>query len=440
MSSFVDIKTLYTGDTDRTIDCLKAKYDDVAGLIEVIKVLVKRNLPENLIVGKKVLLKPNLVIHDNIESDKLCLRTHENFMLAALEVILQENPIGVILGDAPVQGCHWDKLLSKSFLDNVDVLRIKYNNPIEIIDFRRTTFDPAQNNPKSAIKPFSEYVIFDLGKKSHLESISIENQNLFRVTDYHPDRLAESHKPGVHKYCITKELFDCDLVISLPKVKTHQKAGITNALKNVVGLNGDKDYLPHHRFGGTKRGGDCYPGDNIFLHWAELALDAANRNQGKFIYRFLRRFAFRLWRLSFPSKDQNLQASWYGNDTVWRMIMDINLIAEFGCKDGTLSKEPQRILFSLSDGIIGGQGDGPLKPEPLPLGIVSFSDEPCFADMAVSYLMGFDYKKIPLLKAASENKKENQVKIILNEKEVELTDLYKYSIRTKAPLGWVNYL
>jgi uncharacterized protein (DUF362 family) len=440
MSSFVSIKTVSNRIEDRNIDYLKGMYNNFSGLLEVINTLVKEDLPKHLVFGKRVLIKPNWVMHDCRDSDKICLRTHDNFTLATLEVILQKNPKKIIIGDAPIQSCHWDQLLSKEFLAKVDILKKKYEIPIEIRDFRRTTFDPKQNNPQREINPISEYVIFDLGKESYLEPISIDKLNLFRVTDYSHDHLAESHRPGVHKYCITKELFDCDLIISLPKVKTHQKAGLTNALKNIVGLNGDKDFLPHHRFGGTKKGGDCYPGNNILLHWAELTFDIANRNQGKFGYHILRKFAFRLWRLSFPSKYQNLGAAWYGNDTTWRMVMDINLIAEYGRKDGTLSKESQRVLFSLSDGIIGGQGNGPLRPEPLPLGIICFSNSSTNADIAMSYLMGFDYDKIPLLKAADEKIKGNVIRFKMNDEEIELKALNNYSIKTNPPKGWMNYL
>ena len=84
--------------------------------------------------------------------------------------------------------------------------------------------------------------------------------------EYDPDKFRYTHTKGMHKYCITKHLFDSDLVISLPKAKTHQKAGITAALKNIVGLNGDKDYLPHHRIGGTEVGGDAYPGKSYFRY------------------------------------------------------------------------------------------------------------------------------------------------------------------------------
>jgi uncharacterized protein (DUF362 family) len=80
-----------------------------------------------------------------------------------------------------------------------------------------------------------------VGKRSYLEEVSDDERSPFRVTNYDPGRLAESHRKGVHKYCITKELFDADVVITVPKIKTHQKAGLTNALKILVGVNGDKD-------------------------------------------------------------------------------------------------------------------------------------------------------------------------------------------------------
>ncbi|MBK6345975.1 MAG: DUF362 domain-containing protein [Bacteroidales bacterium] len=172
-------------------------------------------------------------------------------------------------------------MLPEDFYSSVSDLGKKYSVPVNILDFRRVTFNPAENNPVKERNPLSAYLIFDLGKESCLEPISVEEGNIFRVTNYNPDRLAESHRKGMHKYCITKEIFEADLVISMPKIKTHQKSGITAALKNIVGVNGDKDYLPHHRIGGTGFGGDCYPGKSYLRLWAELAIDQANRHQGK---------------------------------------------------------------------------------------------------------------------------------------------------------------
>ncbi len=225
-------------------------------------------------------MKPNWVIHNKNKNDEFCLRTHDNFLLAALVVILSKKPASVLIGDAPIQGCDWNKMIGESFKDNIVLLNKKYNIPIKIKDFRRVTFDPKQNNPVGERHPLSEYVIFDLGKESYLESISSKRNN-FRVKDYETDSLAESHTMGKHKYCITKELFDADVIISISKIKTHQKIGITGALKILVGLNGDKDYLPHHRVGGIGFGGGCYPGKNIFRRVSESFLDNANRKRGK---------------------------------------------------------------------------------------------------------------------------------------------------------------
>ena len=117
-------------------------------------------------------------------------------------------------------------------------------------------------------------MIFDVGTQSYLEPITT-SENRFRVTNYNPDRLVNSHRKGVHKYCIAKDVFDVDIVISLPKIKTHQKAGLTNAMKILVGVNGDKDFLPHHRLGAKGYGGDCYPEYNLLRSCSEWCLDTA---------------------------------------------------------------------------------------------------------------------------------------------------------------------
>jgi hypothetical protein len=228
-------------------------------------------------------------------------------------------------------------------------------------------------------------------------------------------------------------------VLSLPKVKTHQKAGITAALKNIVGLNGDKDFLPHHRIGGTDIGGDCYPGGNKFRYWSELAMDNANRRRGQAGYRFWQKLSSVLWRLSFPKNVHQMSAGWYGNDTTWRMVMDLNLIALYGKPDGTLSQTPQREIYSLCDGIIGGQGDGPLSPDPLPLGVICFTNNSYAADVCLASLMGFDYQRMPLLAAAESLVNKDFVCISVNHKRVDLVQLKKLAIPTRPPSGWVDY-
>jgi uncharacterized protein (DUF362 family) len=391
------------------------------------------------LIGKKVLLKPNWVKHSSNNDDEICLRTNDNFLIAILELILEKKPAAVMIGDAPIQGCNWEKVISKEFYKTIIKLSVDYSIPIEIKDFRRVTFDPSKNNPNLERNPIEDYRIFDLGKNSLLEPIST-NKMKFRVTSYDPNRLAESHSLGMHKYCITKELFNADIIISLPKVKTHQKSGITCALKNIVGINGDKDYLPHHRVGGTGFGGDCYPGKNILRRLAEYFMDNANKRQGDKIYWVWFRLALLIWKLSRPQKVHHMSAGWYGNDTIWRMVMDLNLILIYGKVDGTISSQPQRVLYSLCDGVIGGQGNGPLNPIPLPLGIISFTNSSELNDICMATLMNFDIKKIPLLNFAKNKIDKNNVSINLNGKKISLEELKKISIDTLPPPGWEGYL
>jgi hypothetical protein len=249
--------------------------------------------------------------------------------------------------------------------------------------------------------------------------------------------MQEAHAPGVHKYCIAKEFFDADIVISLPKIKTHQKTGITGALKNLVGINGDKDFLPHHRIGGAKRGGDCYPDGSNLTYWAELALDEANRRQGKKSFWYWQKLASVLWRLSMPGPEHQMAAGWYGNDTTWRMVLDLNMIAEFGRADGSIAPERQRYIFSLCDGIIAGQGDGPLQPVPHPLGVISFSNDSALNDRAIALMMEFDPKKLPLLKNSNPESDSNSIS--LNGIAIHLDDLEAYAFKAVPLKGWMKY-
>jgi len=440
INNFVNIETLFGNERERNIPFLSKVYVQPLLLKEKIRNISKGVLDNNQIIsGKKILLKPNWVTHNRKENDEICLRTNNNLLLALVEIILESRPAKVTIGDAPLQGCIWDKMLSSDFYKRIEDLRMIYSIPILIKDFRRVTFDPHKNNPIKERNPISDYIIFDLGKESYLESISSTKPN-FRVTNYDPDRLAESHTIGKHKYCITKELFDTDIVISVPKIKTHQKTGITGVLKNLVGLNGDKDYLPHHRVGGIGFGGDCYPGKNILRRISEYFLDCANKQQGKNIYWFWIYLSKIMWKLSLPENVHHLAAGWYGNDTCWRMVMDLNKIAIYGKKDGTISKSPQRELYSLCDGIIGGQGDGPLNPQTLPLGVICFSNNSSMTDICLATLMGFDIQRIPLLKAAGQNIIQGNILLTLNGQLTTLKNIADLSIQTLPPPGWVDYL
>jgi hypothetical protein len=171
-------------------------------------------------------------------------------------------------------------------------------------------------------------------------------------------------------------------------------------LKNLVGLNGNKDYLPHHRVGGTALGGDCYPGISPVKRLAEFCLDQANQQIGQSSQQKWYKILDKLLRLQSKVGDKEIEGGWFGNDTVWRMVLDLNRLLLYGQADGSIAKTPMRRIYSLTDAIIAGEGEGPLESKPVNLGIVTFASSSPYADLVHASLMGFDWQKIPCVREA----------------------------------------
>src|SRR4029450_10070620 len=67
----------------------------------------------------------------------------------------------------------------------------------------------------------------------------------FSVQDYDDGVTQQNHSGSIHRYRFSRTILEADLVINLCKLKTHGKAGVTLAMKNIIGANVAKDYLPH---------------------------------------------------------------------------------------------------------------------------------------------------------------------------------------------------
>ena len=352
--------------------------------------------------GMTVLLKPNWVLDRNEAGHGMeCLVTRPGFILAALAEVVAARPARVLIGDSPIQLCVWDKLVTPEFRLEAESIATAAGVALDFVDFRRVTgIDGGMDNGfRKTARGDDRYALFDLGADSLLEPIT-DSSNRFRITNYDPRTLARTHRPGQHQFLICKEVFEADIVILLPKLKTHRKAGITASLKNLVGVNGSKDYLPHHRIGGVESGGDCYPGRSRRNRFAEFCLDQANRRIGRPGYASWHKLAFNSFRGRFPVHSKELEGSWKGNDTAWRMVLDLNRIALYGGADGTMAETPRRRLYSLTDAIVCGQGEGPLESEPLDVGVVTFASSSACADSVHAALLGLDSQKMALTREA----------------------------------------
>jgi uncharacterized protein (DUF362 family) len=399
--------------------------------------------------GSRVVIKPNWVHERNRSGNGSdCLVTHTSVVEAVLQYVAITEPHSIVVGDAPVQGCNFDSLRRDGGLDDLARQFQHRGVPLRIADFRSTTLDGEDfGSPRRQMSRATDsFILFDLGPRSLLEPIS-SRSHAFRVTMYNPDRMAKTHRPGRHQYLVAREVIEADVVINLPKLKCHKKACVTGALKNLVGINGNKEYLPHHRKGGADRGGDCYQGGSLLKLTAEELLDAANRAVSPRVQRAFARLATLALRLATSlGEDGNLEGSWFGNDTVWRTCLDLHRILRYGRPDGTLADQPQRTILSLTDAIIAGEGEGPLAPTPVPAGFLTAGLNPAAVEWVNTVLMGFDPSRIPLLAhafdpdAALSNFHPDSIVVVTDQGTTTPRELAQQVVRPFRPAhGWIGH-
>lgn len=222
-----------------------------------------------------------------------------------------------------------------------------------------------------------------------------------RITNYDPRILQQHHSAAIHEYMVSRHVLDADVIINMPKPKTHRKAGVTIALKNIVGINANKEFLPHHTLGSSKEGGDAYLHGNVLLKLANEILDIKNQlvhDQEMVLAKMAEEFYTAMYEKGKKqSGEEYWEGSWYGNDTMWRTIMDLNRIVFYADKSGNMTNERQRKMFIVGDMIVSGEKEGPLWPTPTYPGTIVMGKDPLQFDRTVCSLMGFDYRDIPTL-------------------------------------------
>ena len=55
-------------------------------------------------------------------------------------------------------------------------------------------------------------------------------------------------------------------------------------------------------------------------------------------------------------------------------------------------------MLTVIDGVVAGEGEGPLAPLDVPLGVVLAATDPIALDLAAVRLMGFDEERLPKLR------------------------------------------
>ena len=108
----------------------------------------------------------------------------------------------------------------------------------------------------------------------------------------------------------------------------------------------------------------------------------------------------------------------------------------------------------MVDGIVAGEGEGPLEPEPRTVGLVAGGLDLVALDLAAATVMGFDWRKIPLLRnavtatrwpvgAVGENLNDGEsLPVIWNGHRLQLRFLREQGVlgTFKAPRGWRGHV
>ena len=251
----------------------------------------------------------------------------------------------------------------------------------------------------------SKQVIVKLNDDSEFFGLSPKQMQAMRVTNYDPDILNSHHNSDVHEYAIAEDVLEADVIINMPKCKTHRKAGVTASLKNMVGVCARKEYLPHHTNGAKlddeiKRG-DAYLSPTIFRRIEDFLLDWKNRfsqTRKKPLIAFVLQVFIRINNflshiLSMGKDEKFSEGSWYGNTTISKTITDLNKIIFFANKKGDISSGKKRRYLIVADMIIAGDKEGPLLPNANPIGLIGVGENPVIFDevIATIYRAKMDY-------------------------------------------------
>lgn len=367
--------------------------------------------------GNTVVVKPNWVCHKNLGDrayglkDTDSLITHGSVLRAVLDYvcIALKGSGKVIVGDAPIQNADWKELVIISGAGKI-IDSLQHHFPkikFELRDFRLECAVVRANRIVGKTRrniDAENYIEVDLNEESMLIPLMSDQEYSFGVANYPKHRMNFAHSVDRNVYLFPRDVLEADVFINLPKVKTHLKGGITCALKNLVGLVGMKDYLPHFCFGSPKQGGDEYPDGNWLwdLRWC-FAHKEWDHDSGP-----LKLFLWAAGRMCdiglrilyrYPCDYYSVGGGgWFGNDTLWRTILDINRAFFYYDRTiGAIRPNPFRSIryLAIADGLVGGHKESPLCPTPNKLGFVFAARNPVALDSVMAELIGFDIYKIP---------------------------------------------
>ncbi len=361
--------------------------------------------------GDRVFLKPNMIAHrhrlrdewDSVVTHGSVIRTVADYVCLALE-----GRGRLMIGDAPQTDSNWDGLVECMGLASLhSYLRERHPGiEVEIIDLRdehHVEKDGIYVETRRLPGDPRGGVAVNLGANSCFCELDSRHRRYYGAY-YDWDETNRHHSGGRHEYMISRSALEADAFISIPKLKTHKKCGLTVNLKALVGINADKNWLPHYAFGSPGEGGDQFATSSLKTRLENAVVMPAKQLLIRGVP-FFQTFARRTKRLGYEffgdTEEVVRSGNWHGNDTVWRMSLDLNRILLYGSPDGTMRAggAPKR-YFSVVDGIVGMEGNGPVAGTRREAGMLVAGSNPVAVDTVCARVMGFDPSRLAIVRHA----------------------------------------
>lgn len=375
--------------------------------------------------GEKVVIKPNLVLSSHYEGGNLfSIITHPSILRAIIDYVYKAlNGLGeIIIADAPQMDCNFNEMFEKTALSSIQELYWrKQKFEIKILDLRDFWLDLGPGNSRvfagNRRKLSGDELgsaIINLGTKSGF--YNQKNSQRYYGADYNRGETIQHHQGKVQEYMISKTALSADILVLVPKLKVHKKVGVTLNCKGLVGINTNKNYLVHYTLGTPTEGGDQFPDgfldsrENFIIMVQRILSDILLARKMRILDAIYTSIVTGHKKLLKPlmgsvekSKLNFDGGNWYGNDSAWRMVTDLTKIALYADESGKIRNNPQRKIFSVIDGIIGGEGNGPLIPTEKRAGVVIAGRNPVAVDIVGTRLMGFNWQRLKWLGDLVEN-------------------------------------
>ena len=432
-----------------------AAYND-----KVIAACLPSDLFRQILPGDTVVIKPNWVKESHLtkpdEWDYVI--THTSVVTATLRRVCDILEPGgrIIIADAPQTDSSFVKILAhypveqwhtiaKNKRINLEIIDLRDDEWIQkkdvVVDRKKLEGDPRGKTEVNLLDDASEF----FGHK--------KSSRGYYGADYNIQETNEAHDGHNNRYRLSRSVMEADVFINLPKLKTHKKAGITCCLKNLVGINTYKNFLPHHAEGSPAESGDQFPENSLQsrIEGPVLAFVKQKFLQHPVMARLLKPLS--TTARSFFGETEHIVRSgnWFGNDTLWRMTLDLNKAFFYANPDGKMREEKlinAKKYIGIVDAIMAGEGNGPLSPNPRQMGYILAGTNPVAIDAVCARMMGFDPLKIPTIRQAFEIKKYpicdfslSDIMVVVNDQTFSLSDIPESMIQQFEPqFAWKGHI